>query len=153
MRPPTPRPRRRAATLVEMAFVLSIALLFLFGIFEYARYLYLQQVVTNAALDGARYAAAHTGDGTTMAQIQAEVLARMATRDSQLSGYNVTVQNVYPDTGLPVPGANWNDAPFGGCIMVQITGTFTFFLPLPSFLSLPNSVPVTATAMVLSEAN
>lgn len=48
--------RRRGATIVEMAFVLPIFLMFTFGIFEYGRYLMLLHVTTNATRDAARYA-------------------------------------------------------------------------------------------------
>ena len=59
-RPTLCRHRRRrlrsGATLVETALVLSLLLLFLFGIFEYARYLLVHQLLANAARDGVRYA-------------------------------------------------------------------------------------------------
>lgn len=47
---------RRGMTIVECALLLSIFLLFLFGIFEYARYLLVLHTVSNAAREGARYA-------------------------------------------------------------------------------------------------
>jgi Flp pilus assembly protein TadG len=47
---------RRGATLVEAALVISVFLLFLFGVFEYCRYLLVLHVATNAARDGVRYA-------------------------------------------------------------------------------------------------
>lgn len=48
--------RRRGVTLVEAALLLTIFLMFLFGVFEYARYLLVLHTITNAARDGARYA-------------------------------------------------------------------------------------------------
>lgn len=50
------KPGRRGATLPEFALLLTIFLMFLFGVFEYARYLLVLHTVTNAARDGARYA-------------------------------------------------------------------------------------------------
>ena len=50
------RPGRRGATLPEFALLLAIFLMFLFGVFEYARYLLMLHTITNAARDGARYA-------------------------------------------------------------------------------------------------
>ena len=44
--------RRRGATLVETAFVLSLCILFLLGIFEYGRFVFLRHVLTNAAREG-----------------------------------------------------------------------------------------------------
>jgi Flp pilus assembly protein TadG len=43
-------------TLVEVALLLTVFLLFLFGVFEYARYLLVLHTTTNAARDGARHA-------------------------------------------------------------------------------------------------
>lgn len=57
VRQPTRRPTaRRGVTLVECALLLTIFLLFLFGVFEYARYLLVLHTTSNAARDGARYA-------------------------------------------------------------------------------------------------
>jgi Flp pilus assembly protein TadG len=147
-----PLPRRRAATLVETAFVISIALLFLFGIFEYCRFIFLLQVCENAAREGARYAVSRTGDGVTDATaIQNYVTDRMEGRQSDLSGFAVTVDNVDPSTGNAIPNTNWNDAPFGGAIMVRVSGTYVPMLP--SFLHTQTSIPIRATSMMSSEAN
>jgi hypothetical protein len=50
------RPRRRGATVVESAAVMSVFLLLLFGMFEYCRFLMVLHVTNNAAREGARYA-------------------------------------------------------------------------------------------------
>ena len=142
---------RRAAALVEAAFVLPIAVMFLFGIFEYCRFVFLIQVAENAAREGARFAIARTGDGTTLADVQAYVTAQMAGRDKELAGYAVTVDNVYPSTGGTVPGTSWNDAPFGGAILVRVTGAYS--PTLPSFLRLPASITLNFKSMMSSEAN
>jgi hypothetical protein len=55
-----PRSKRRGAALVEMAFVLPIALLFLLGIMEYGRYMMVRQVMEAASREGARYCAVRT---------------------------------------------------------------------------------------------
>ena len=59
--------RRTGATTVEVSVVLSVFLLFLFGIFEYCRYLMMIQITTNAARDGARYAVVNLGKGASFA--------------------------------------------------------------------------------------
>src|SRR5438874_2410866 len=58
--------QRRGATAVETAVVISIALLFIFGIIEYGRFVFFLQVADNAVREAARYAAVHTNDGTTI---------------------------------------------------------------------------------------
>jgi Flp pilus assembly protein TadG len=45
---------RKGATLVEFAIVVPIYLLLVFGIIEYGRMIMVQQVITNAAREGAR---------------------------------------------------------------------------------------------------
>jgi Flp pilus assembly protein TadG len=53
---PHRRCRRRATTLVEMAFVALSCFYFMFAIFEYGRYVFVRQVMENAARSGARVA-------------------------------------------------------------------------------------------------
>src|SRR4051794_9788125 len=45
---------RKGATLVEFAIVLPVFLMFVFGMIEYGRMVMVQQVITNAAREGAR---------------------------------------------------------------------------------------------------
>jgi hypothetical protein len=47
---------------VEVALLLGLFLMFLFGIFEYGRYLMTVHVISNAARDGVRYASVHVGE-------------------------------------------------------------------------------------------
>jgi Flp pilus assembly protein TadG len=165
MRFPKGRERRRGVTVVEMAFVLSIALLFLFGILEYGRYLMVLHTTNNAAREGARYAVVHTGDGTTLSQVTAVVNDKMAGVDAQIQGYNVNVFSadpsgiynsgtgtaIYPPNIQPLAGSSWNSASFGSPIVVQITGNYQPILP--SFLFMGNTVPIQVSAMMNSEAN
>ncbi len=141
---------RRAASLVEFALVGSVALLFLFGIFEYARYIFFLQVSNNAAREGARFAVAHTGDGTTKQQVIDQVTAYMATRDSELTGYTVDVVQVDPNTGATLGGA-WNNTAFSNAIEVRITGNYRPILP--NFLGMSSTMSMKIYAMMGSEAN
>lgn len=135
--------RRPGVTVVEMALVLGMAMLFLFGILEYGRYLMVRQTANNAAREGVRYAIVHTGDGTTSAQVIAQVNSKMSGVDAQLQGYNVnlftadpsgiynssTGAAVYPPTIQQLSGSSWNSAAYGSPIVVQITGTYQPILP------------------------
>jgi Flp pilus assembly protein TadG len=157
--------RRRGVTVVEMALVLSIALLFLFGILEYGRYLMVLHVTNNAAREGARYAVVHTGDGTTQSQVIAVVTDKMAGVNAQIQGYSVNVFSadpsgiynsgsgtaIYPPNITTLAGSSWNSAAFGSPIVVQITGTYQPILP--SFLFVNGNLPINVTAMMNSEAN
>src|SRR5438309_8526108 len=94
---------RRGATTVETALVISLALLFMFGVLEYGRLLFFMQVANSAVREGARYASVHTGDGTTQAQIQSYVQAQLGSQQSYLTGLTVNVFNANPSTGVAIP--------------------------------------------------
>src|SRR3954447_4980856 len=146
------KPRsRKGSAIVEAALVLPIVLLFLFGVMDYCRLIFVIQVCENAAREGARYAVARTGDGTTVADIQAYVRTMMARQDAALSGLTIDVLDVDPTTGTTVSGSAWNDAPFGGAIMVRISGTYSPMIP--GLSQLASSLPIRATSMMTSEAN
>jgi len=156
----TQRPApRRATTMVEFAFIAIVMFLVLFGIFEYARFIFLLQVTDAAAREGARFAAAHTGDGTTSTDVINQVNYYMSGRDSELTGYTVTVTCVNPATGAQVPLSGggpgqytaWNNAAFGQAIAVTITGNYSPILP--GLLLTADPVPITRTVVMSSEAN
>ena len=157
--------RRPGVTVVEMALVLSMTMLLLFGILEYGRYLMVLQTVNNAAREGVRYAVVHTGDGTTSNQVIAVVNNKMSGVDAQLQGYTVNLFTadpsgiynngtglaIYPPTIKQLSGSSWNSATYGSPIVVQITGTYQPILP--SFLFMYAHMSITVTAMRNSEAN
>jgi Flp pilus assembly protein TadG len=168
--------RRRGATVVESAFVLSFALIFLLGIFEYSRYLMVLHVANNAAREGARFAVVNTALGSSTAPVVAVVNSKMAGTANQLTSYNVSVFAVdpsgiwntgsgtynYPPTLQAKSGTNWNDAQFSNGIAVQVTGTYTPILgslPVISnahWLNIPiftAPVAVNATVVMGSEGN
>ena len=137
--------------MVEMAFVLVIFLMMFMGIIEYGRYYFLVQVANNAVREGARYAVVHTGDGTTDTQVSNVVTTKMNGTENMLSGYAVSVQNVNTSTGAMIANSNWNDAQFGGAIMVKITGNYTPTVPVLLFL--PTSFAFQAATIMNSEGN
>jgi Flp pilus assembly protein TadG len=171
------RIRRRGATVVESALVLSVFLLLLFGIFEYCRFLFVLHVTNNAAREGARYASVNaTAPTSQSATLQTAIIAyttqMMSGVQNQISGYQVAVYAVDP-TGLTLTppviraaSANpptypnpfnssdpnavpWNSAPFPNRIAVTIQGTY--YPTTPAFLFMPNSVPIYITAVLGAE--
>lgn len=137
--------------MVEMAVVLVVFLTMFMGIIEYGRYYFLVQVANNAVREGARYAVVHTGDGTTSTQVSTVVTTKMNGTQNMLSGYTVSVQNVNTSTGVAIANSNWNDAQFGGAIMVKITGNYTPTVPVLLFL--PSSFAFQAATIMNSEGN
>ncbi len=156
--------RRRAMTVVETALIMSLCLLILFGILEYGRFIMVQQIIQNAAREGARYAVVNTNDATT-ADVQNLVDQMLAGQSVQLGNFdkttNIEVYKVDPATLNPLDASNnvvasWTQAPFtnaapGQSIAVRITGTYTPVLP--SFLYMGQTIPVQATCVMYSEGN
>jgi len=66
-----------------------------------------------------------------------------------LSAFTVSAQNV--NTGASIANSNWNDAQFGGAIMVKISGTYTPSAPFLLFL--PSSFTFEAATIMNSEGN
>ncbi len=145
--------QRCGATLVEAALVLSICLMFMLGIYEYGRYLMVENLLDNAAREGCRLAVVHTADYTT-SQIQDAADAALAGQGTQqLQGYNkysnITV--FHADSSGNNIGTDWNNATFGQGVGVTISGTYQ---PLvPSFLKASTSFTVSSTIIMNSEAN
>lgn len=163
--------RRRGATLVECAFIIPIAMLFLLGIFEYGRFIMMRQLLANAAREGARFAVVHTLDKTTQ-DVQNVVDQFLAGQGAQLPGYDkassIQVYKVDPATGNPLdannnvttwPNAPFNNAGFGQGIAVRITGNYKPVLPFLAdyqggqLTIMPNTVAMQSTIIMYSENN
>lgn len=104
--------RRNGATILETALVITVLAMLLFGIFEYARFLFVMHITHNAARDAARYAAVNlykpanfdvtnytNATGTTFLSIQNYARERMAGVQNQLVNFQVAVYPV-DNTGL-----------------------------------------------------
>jgi Flp pilus assembly protein TadG len=144
MRKPT-RATRGGATVVEMAVVLSTVVLFLFSIFEYGRYVMIENLLINAVRDGCRYALVHCQDATVVEDTQAVVIQKMAGLDSQLIGLTVTV---YPTDS---PAAALNSINPDDPITVQGTGTFRALFPQMPYL--PSSFTMRSASIMTCEGN
>jgi Flp pilus assembly protein TadG len=150
------RSLRRAATLVEIVVIISVALLFLFGLFEYGRFFMAKHLLENSAREGARFAVAHTADSSS--DVQGDVTNFLCGLDAKLQNCTITVTGVKlrntdgtPTTAQGSALANWYDASPTDGVKVSITGTYQPVLP--SFLGLSSSIPLTATAVMYSEGN
>lgn len=111
--------KERGAVAVEMAIVLPLLLLILLGIIEFGRVLNVQVSLTQAAREGARYAAIHHGEPGF--DVQATALAAAPA----LSGLGVSVtddasscssgSNVHVETRVTLPSlTGFLDAGFFG---------------------------------------
>jgi Flp pilus assembly protein TadG len=152
----TRRAVRPAATLVETAVVLIPCCLLMFAVFEYGRVVMMLQVLNNAAREGARQAVitptSYIPPATATANVQATVSAFLANQDLK----NVSTQIFQADASGNNIGP-WTSAPFGHNIVVQIDADFPLVFPTFGFLpnngAAPNSMHMTARAMMRGEAN
>jgi Flp pilus assembly protein TadG len=142
---PIKRQSRGAATTVEMAAVLSVLVLFVFSVFEYGRYVMIENVLVNAAREGCRYALVHCQDVTVVSDTQAVVIQKMAGLNSQLTNFTVTA---YP-TNSPASALNTTnpDDP----ITVSATGTLKALFPALPFI--PSSFSMTTATVMVCEGN
>jgi Flp pilus assembly protein TadG len=171
---PVGRRRRGGVTLVESTLLLSIFLLFLFGVFEYARLMMILHVTTNAARSGARHASVNvdkpsnfvTVDSGTTLSIKNHVISQMAGQHNNLQGasgtaFNVTafpcdINGLYSNPVVITPKAgytSWNQASFTERIAVQVTGQYQPILPgfVFFYTGSTNYVPISITAAAGSE--
>jgi Flp pilus assembly protein TadG len=159
MRRPENR-RRHGATVVETALVLTTALLLLFGVYEYGRFLMMRQLVENAAREGARFAIAHTNDRTTQ-DVENEVRYRLAGLDAQLDTLVIDITGIVlrdrtdPNTNITytrgTPLASWDQASPTDGVRVAVRGDFRPLLP--SLLQMDARIPIDVRAVMFSEGN
>jgi hypothetical protein len=167
---------RGGATTVEFAFVAMLLFLMLFGIIEYGRFLFMYHLATNAARDGARFAAVKTGGGTMpgepaiITDDDVKEVVRTGMFNGQAYGtgmcgmeghianytcyvYSIPAAQMYanpPDTD-PAGKPAWNSAPFHEKIAVRITGKY--HPVLPNLLRMGSEIDFQVTVMMSSEAN
>ena len=121
--------------------------MFLFGVFEYCRFVFLQQVMLNAAREGARFAVVNAYDVNVVANTQTRVKQKMAGQDSK---YTYSCQ-VYmcnnAGTNIGSPG----NAKFGELIAVQVDCDFVPIVP--NLLFMKKTLKLDVKSIMASEAN
>jgi Flp pilus assembly protein TadG len=133
--------RRGGMVLVEMTLVLILFSMFVLGIFEYSRYLYVLHLANNAARDGARYAVVNVdkpasfdttnytdSSGRVYPSIQSYTTSVMAGSDKQLTSFQVAV--------YAVDAAGLAQTP----TVIRAKSTSTTVFPDPFNASDPNKV-------------
>lgn len=142
---------RKGTFVPEFTLIVVVFFMFMFGIFEYARFIFVQNVLNNAAREGARYAVVQTNTASTTT-VQNYVNTYLAGQGSSLSGFssssNISVFQANTSTGKDNSGG-WSNAQQGQAIGVTISGTYTPLLP--NFLFMNTSISMQATAIMYSE--
>lgn len=108
--------RRGGAAVVEVALCLTVFFMFLFGVFEYSRYLMVLHVATNAARDGARYASVNLDKGATFDTVPVTVGARtypsvVAYTTTRMGGTNNQISGIAISVFPCDPATMFNDPP------------------------------------------
>lgn len=129
--------------LVEIAIALPILLALLVGIFEFARAYNVQQVITNAAREGAR-------EGVLPTSGQAEALVRTNNRLANANIVSATV--TFACTDLNGNGCDTGDEV---SVTVAVPYTFVFIGPVLSLFASgdndPGTINLTSTATMRKE--
>jgi len=131
------RRNRRGAAVVEFAIVAPVFFLLVFGMIEYGRMVMVQQILTNASREGARYAVILDSNDTTAVQTK-------VTDYLQSASIN----------GSPTVTVDWPAGGSGSNQPVTVTVSIPFgqvsWLPSPMFVS--STLPLTATSVMRKES-
>ena len=139
------RRNESGTSLIEFALTAPFLCLLLIGIVEIGRFTFFAILAANAARAGAQYASQNLGTAVNAPQIQSAAL-----QDAQsLSNWQVTATPLCSTGGAPPIQCNGTGtAPSESMVYyvkVQVAGTFTSLLNYPG---IPNSFPITATAIM-----
>lgn len=132
------RTRRRGATAVETALVMTLAMSFVLGVFEYCRLLMDLNLLNNAAREGCRYALVNNTSPTIAADVQKIATSFMAGEISSYNNFNVTVTGSHNGVTAAV-----NSLSAGDLITVTVSGTYKFMNIVP-LATMPVSLPLTS---------
>jgi len=117
---------RNGSTTVELAVVILVFVMLLFGILEYCLIIYTQNVVENAAREGSRYGVVNVTDTTMVTDTQNVVKNFMGGLDTKMKNYSC---NVYlADVNGNNIGSATN-AKFGEYICVDVQLDYTPITP------------------------
>lgn len=141
------RSRRQGATTVELAFVIVIFTMLLFGILEYCLILYTQNIVENAAREGARYGVVNVTDTTMIADTKTQVQYFMCGLDTKMKNYNCDVY-LADATGNNIGTAT--NAQFGQYVCVDVK---VDYVPITPGLLYLKAFTIRSKSSMGSEAN
>lgn len=134
--------------------MLPFCFLFIFGVFEYGRYLMYLQIVNNAAREGARYAVTHLDpvviSNVTYGNADSDVTN---TVNQYLAGLSLNSQQtqVYLSDTTGNNLGTWQNAQAGNSICVKITGNYQ--LMVSRLLYAATKFPITGEAVMRVENN
>ena len=138
------------AVTVEFAIVISALLLIVAGIMDFGHAWYMQQAITNASREGARYGITYRTDTNGKRIAPSALSPRSATTCSQTISYNHSARrrstNVSPWGELVSTPAN-----LGTPLEVTVTATKTWFIVSSFIPGLGNTKTLRASTVMLCE--
>ncbi len=137
--------RGRGAVLVETAVIISLVLMLVFGVFEYARLFMDWNLLNNAAREGCRYALANNTSTTISTTVQTLVTGYMGGETKNFSNFTVTVSGTHLGVSTAV-----NSLEPGDPVTVTVSGTYKFMNIIP-FIQMPSSFVITSGVTMLCE--
>lgn len=132
------RKNRRGAAVVEFAIVAPVFFLLVFGMIEYGRMVMVQQILTNASREGARYAVILSTNDTNAVETRVEDYLESAS----IRG-TPTVSVTWPPSG-------GSDPTQPVTVSVSIPFGQVSWLPTPMFVS--STTQLTATSVMRRES-
>jgi Flp pilus assembly protein TadG len=155
--------RRRGQGLVEFTLVLPVMMLILLVAVDFGRVFFSYIETTNAAREGANYAAAHAADSPFNSATYASDVTAAALGETNAQGQRGAGSMTVSAPSCVIPGttptsvacniAAQNAAGIGDQVSVTVTQPFTFFTPLiGGFFGGQLTLSSSATAPVLNPA-
>ena len=138
------------AVAVEFALVISILLMVVTGIIDFGHAWYMQQVITNASREGARYGIIYITDANGV-RITPSALS------PTISNYLLTtykLPTLLPADASPiitVSGAGYTSITKGDPLQVTVTAKKTWFIVAGFVPGMPSTRTLTATTVMLIE--
>ena len=132
--------RRRGAVLAETAMVILVFLSFVFGIFEYCRFMMDWNLLNNAAREGCRYAIVNNTSTGVGSGVTTVVTNYMAGETASFTNFTASVTGTHNGVATAV-----NSLAAGDMVTVTVTGTYKFMniipvIKMPTTLSMGSSV-------------
>jgi Flp pilus assembly protein TadG len=137
-----------------MAAMKVVTFLFMFAIFEYGRYVFVRQMMENAARSGARVAVITPTSYLSTTAANSAVSTAVQNALAGVPAQNVTWSAYQSDTSGNNIGT-WTNTPFGNNLVVKVDADLTLLFPTFSFVtgSSASTIHITTTSMMRSEAN
>jgi len=141
--------RQEGAVAVEMALILTLFMLLVGGVIDFGHAWYMEQVVTNASREGARYGITYQTDtnGNRIAPSSMSPTIANYVLNSYLPG--LLPSNASPT--VSVTGTGYTTGTKGSPVQVQVTATKTWWILSGFMPGLGTTINVTGTTVMLCE--